>query len=231
MDPDLAPATPEAFRADRAHAASWAGELDAAGVRLHGSRLHPDYATTVRVRDGRTLITDGPFAETKEQIAGYDVLECGSLDEAVRQAGRHPAPPIGTTEVRAFPAHAPGGRLTGPAEGKTRYLLLVVTDPSVDPAVFEDLPSVDAWVAETDGAGIRVFGSELEPPETARTVRERDASILVTDGPFAETKEQIAGFDLLDCADLDEVLEIAARHPMARGGILEVRPLWDGNER
>jgi hypothetical protein len=52
----------------------------------------------------------------------------------------------------------------------------------------------------------------------------------VTDGPFAETREQIAGFDLLDCADLDEVIETAARHPMARAGILEVRPLWRHGE-
>jgi len=102
MDPDLAPATPEAFRADRAHAAFWAGELDAAGVRLHGSRLHPDYATTVRVRDGRTLITDGPFAETKEQIAGFNVLECADLDEAIEVASRHPTAKIGTFELRPF---------------------------------------------------------------------------------------------------------------------------------
>jgi hypothetical protein len=55
-------------------------------------------------------------------------------------------------------------------------------------------------------------------------VRGKDELAIVTDGPFAETKEQIAGFDLLECADLDEAIEIAARHPMARNGILEVRP-------
>jgi hypothetical protein len=49
---------------------------------------------------------------------------------------------------------------------------------------------------------------------------------MVTDGPFAETKEQIAGFDVLDCADLDEALEVAAKHPMARYGMLELRPFW-----
>ena len=229
-DPARVPATPEQIRAVREHTASWTGELDTAGVRLHGSRLHPDYATTVRVRDGRTLISDGPFAETKEQVAGYDVLECGSLDEAVRHAARHPAPPIGATEVRAFPVNAPGGRLPEPAEGRTRYLMLVLTDPSAGPAVFEDLERPAAWAADADSRGLRVFGSELEPPETARTLRKRDGNVLVTDGPFTEAKEQIAGFDLLDCADLDEALEVAARHPMARGGILELRPLWDGDD-
>jgi hypothetical protein len=64
----------------------------------------------------------------------------------------------------------------------------------------------------------------LALPGTARTVRVRDDQVIVTDGPFAETKEQLAGFDVLDCADLDEAIQAAARHPMARGGLLEVRP-------
>jgi hypothetical protein len=53
---------------------------------------------------------------------------------------------------------------------------------------------------------------------------------MVTDGPFAETKEQIAGFDVLECADLDEALEVAAKHPMAKFGMLELRPFWDPEE-
>jgi hypothetical protein len=59
-------------------------------------------------------------------------------------------------------------------------------------------------------------------------VREKYA--IVTDGPFAETKEQIAGFDVLECADLDEAIEVASRHPMARFGVLEVRPFWPFEE-
>ena len=72
--------------------------------------------------------------------------------------------------------------------------------------------------------GVRLFGSELAPTGSARTVRGRDPGAIVTDGPFAETKEQIAGFDVLECADLDEAIEVAAGHPMARAGIVEVRP-------
>jgi hypothetical protein len=75
-----------------------------------------------------------------------------------------------------------------------------------------------------DGRGVRLFGSELQPPSSARTVRVRESRAIVTDGPFAETKEQIAGFDVLECADLDEAIDAAAKHPMARLGILEVRP-------
>jgi hypothetical protein len=81
-----------------------------------------------------------------------------------------------------------------------------------------------------DGRGVRLYGSELEPPGDAHTVRVREKHAIVTDGPFAETKEQIAGFDVLECADLDEAIEVACRHPMARLGILEVRPFWPFEE-
>ena len=75
----------------RASFSSWIEETIRSGVNLQGSRLRPTAdATTVKIRDGELIITDGPFAETKEQVAGYDVLECASLDEAVRWAGRHP---------------------------------------------------------------------------------------------------------------------------------------------
>jgi hypothetical protein len=68
-------------------------------------------------------------------------------------------------------------------------------------------------------------GSELEDPDTATTVRVRDGETLTTDGPFAETKEQLGGFYLLDCGSLDEALEFAARIPAAERGAVEVRPL------
>ena len=70
-------------------------------------------------------------------------------------------------------------------------------------------------MAENDGSGPRVLGSVLARPSAATTVRVRDGELLLTDGPFAETKEVIVGFDLLECADLDEAIEVARRHPMA----------------
>ena len=63
-------------------------------------------------------------------------------------------------------------------------------------------------------------------PSDATTVRVSRGQLLVSDGPFTESKEWIAGFDILDCADLDEAIAIAARHPMANGGKLELRPFW-----
>jgi hypothetical protein len=188
-------------------------------------------ATTIKIRDGELVITDGPYAETKEQIAGYTVLECASMDEAVRWAGGHPHSWMGATEVRALLDSAPSVPLPEPGEGKIQYLMLVCTDPAVDPREFARAEPVGPWVAEMDGRGVRRYGSELEPPGSARTVRVRDSRVIVTDGPFAETKEQIAGFDVLECADLDEAIEVASSHPMARLGLLEVVPFWPLKEK
>ncbi len=211
---------------------SWAEETVRSGVSLQGARLRPAAdATTVKIRAGELIITDGPFVETKEQVSGYDVLECASLDEAVRWASRHPHSWLGSIEVRPLPDSAPPcGPLPEPGDGKIQYVMLVCTDPSVDRREFENIQPVDPWVDEMDGRGVRLYGSELESPGSARTVRVRDSQAIVTDGPFAETKEQIAGFDVLECTDLDEAIEVAGKHPMARLGILEVRPFWPFKE-
>ncbi|HEX9041061.1 MAG TPA: YciI family protein [Trebonia sp.] len=227
-DPDLAAEWDDAAQAVFS---SWIEETIRTGVNLQGSRLRPTAdATTVKIRSGELIITDGPYAETKEQVAGYDLLECASMDEAVRWAGGHPSSWTGAIEVRALPDHAPAVPLPAPGEGKVRYMMLVCTDPAVDPQEFDRIEPVDPWVEETDGRGVRLYGSELEPPDRARTVRVREKHSIVTDGPFAETKEQIAGFDVLECADLDEAIEVARRHPMARLGVLEVRPFWPFGE-
>ena len=70
-----------------------------------------------------------------------------------------------------------------------------------------------------------VGGDELQDPDTATTIRVRDGETLTTDGPFAETKEQLGGYYLIDCASLDEALEFAARIPAAERGAVEVRPV------
>lgn len=76
-------------------------------------------------------------------------------------------------------------------------------------------------------AGVVRGGAPLQTTETATTVRVRDGKRLTTDGPFAETKEWLAGFFLLECQSLDEALEWAAKIPGARDGSIEVRPLMD----
>ncbi|WP_433300349.1 YciI family protein [Actinoplanes sp. CA-030573] len=107
-----------------------------------------------------------------------------------------------------------------------KYMMFVCTDtePETDES---SIPDIHTWVAENDAAGRRVTGSVLVSPSSATTVRVRGGEVLLSDGPFAETKEVIVGFDILECADLDEALAVAAAHPMAYSGRLEIRPFTD----
>jgi hypothetical protein len=110
-----------------------------------------------------------------------------------------------------------------------KYMMFVCTDtePETDQS---DVPDIDVWVAENDRRGRRILGDVLVPPSAATTVRVRKGEVLLTDGPFAETKEVIAGFDILECADLDEAIEVARTHPMAYAGRIELRPFADMGE-
>lgn len=76
-------------------------------------------------------------------------------------------------------------------------------------------------------SGRCVASEALEPVATATTVRVRHGKVSVSDGPFAETKEQLAGFYLVDCKDLDEAIEAASKIPGATHGSIEVRPIWE----
>ena len=106
-----------------------------------------------------------------------------------------------------------------------RYLMFVCADPEGEKYVPEE-NNIEDWVNEMDRRKVRILGNRLQGVEHATTVRRRTGKVLVTDGPFAETKEWIAGFDLLECTDLDEAIEVAAKHPMARFGRIEIRPYW-----
>jgi len=92
-----------------------------------------------------------------------------------------------------------------------------------------DPPDADGsfpWLDDVMARGIRLDGDRLRPPSEARTVLVRDGEMLVSDGPFAETKEVICGYDVLECATLEEAVEVAAAHPVAAFGKIEVRPFW-----
>ncbi|UAJ78567.1 hypothetical protein IT072_15125 [Leifsonia sp. ZF2019] len=108
-----------------------------------------------------------------------------------------------------------------------KYMMFVVTDPAPDSPA--DDSDVELWVDEFDSSGTRLTGDALEPPSASRVVKVRDGRRYVTDGPFAESKEWICGFDILECDSMEEAVEVAARHPMARNGKLELRPfmVWE----
>jgi hypothetical protein len=84
-----------------------------------------------------------------------------------------------------------------------------------------------AFGEEMGARGVLQGGERLQPVTTATTVRVRDDEVLTSDGPFAETKEQLGGFYLVECKDLDEAIEVAAKIPGARHGSIEVRPVWE----
>jgi hypothetical protein len=112
-----------------------------------------------------------------------------------------------------------------------KYLLLVCWDAERMNAQAEpDAPVTDdesfPWLDDLQARRAWITGDQLAPPQRGRSVRVRGGKKLVTDGPFAETKEAVGGFDLIECESLDEAVEIASRHPVAEMGTIEVRPLW-----
>ncbi|MET3922319.1 YciI family protein [Arthrobacter sp. UYEF20] len=113
-------------------------------------------------------------------------------------------------------------------ENAMQYMLLIYTD-STAPAIPDDDTSIVEWAAEVERRGISRGGDRLRSPSDSTTIKVRDGKLSVTDGPCLETKERIAGFDILECENLDEVIQIAAQHTMARYGQIEIRPFWPLN--
>ena len=91
--------------------------------------------------------------------------------------------------------------------------------------------ALKAWDAEMIDRGILAGGGVLRPGSQTTTLRVRDGELLLTDGPFAETKEQIAGYAVLECASIDEAIEVSSRHPTAKIGTFELRPLQESAEK
>jgi hypothetical protein len=103
-----------------------------------------------------------------------------------------------------------------------QYLLLICGDEAAAEHADE---GCGGWTQEMTERGLLRTTGGLRPPAQAKTVRVRRRQLLLSDGPFAETKEQIAGLCILECADLDEAVAAAARHPAAGYGTIEVRPM------
>jgi hypothetical protein len=119
-------------------------------------------------------------------------------------------------------------------ERPMRYVLLICTDETADAArspeeVEAGTAAYTAFQKEHDDVIQEVV--RLRPTTTATTVRVRDGEVLTSDGPFAETKEQLGGHYVVDCKDLDEAIQLAARIPGAHRGVVEVRPVWEPGER
>ena len=229
-------AAPEEVAVMQREIPGWVEEMERRGVRLLGRPLDlPETAATVRVRDGQTLVTDGPFTEAKEWIAGFDLVECTDLDEAIEVAAKSPVSWFKTIEIRPFAdgpwlgeqASAFGRREDGAA---SPYLLAVWTGgtaavPSGDQAVTRE---AEAWRQDLQARGLHVLGGVLEGTDTATTLRVRDGKTLLGDGPFVKTGEFIAGINVVSCADRQRAIQLAAVHPAARYHAIEVRSFQNG---
>lgn len=113
-----------------------------------------------------------------------------------------------------------------------RYMLLINVDPAAYAGVSQEEQGVlfqeyFAVTDEMDKRGVRESGAPLQPINMATTIRIRNGKTITTDGPFAETKEHLVGYYILNCKNLDEALEFASKIPDARFGSVEVRPVQE----
>jgi hypothetical protein len=113
-----------------------------------------------------------------------------------------------------------------------KYLLTIISDESqwadATPRELQEMMSAyEAFTREITAAGVMLGGEGLSPSSAATTVRVRGDEVVTSDGPFAETREQLGGYYLLDCGSEDEAIGWAARMPGARYGAIEVRPVMD----
>jgi hypothetical protein len=106
-------------------------------------------------------------------------------------------------------------------------MLIFAEAPGADPTA-AGMAGAGPWCEEMDARGVRLTGAALRSATRSVSVQVRGDEVLRTDGPFAETKEVVAGFDLLDCVDVAEAIEVASRHPAARFARLELREIWTG---
>jgi hypothetical protein len=109
-----------------------------------------------------------------------------------------------------------------------QYMLLIYQPGDLTAEQMQEMgPHWEPFTERLKDAGALVAGDALERPDVATTVRERNGQTQFTDGPFAETKEFLAGYYLVDCPDLDTALEHASQMPNVGYGSVEVRPVWD----
>jgi hypothetical protein len=236
--------------------ANWTEELVKAGARLESGRLQPS-AQGMRVgyADGKFTMTDGPFAETKELIAGFCLIQAKSLDEAIEWTRRVPLQD-GEIELRPlyelfdFPVDAaekPDGwrekeeqfRAAPPARrpGTIRYLGIIKADKDTEAGVLPDetsLATMGAFLEEGLKAGVFLSGEGLQPSSKGARVRFSGSQRMVTDGPFAETKELIGGYAILQFTSKAEAIEWTRRFvqvdaPLRLGAEseCEIRPFFE----
>ena len=204
------------------------------GLRLGRElRVRDEGVCTVRMRDGEALISDGPFAETKEYVAGIDIFEASGWDDAIELESLSPVARFLPFEIRPLPERFQLGM--GVAAFRDRddsaglpYLLIVWADPdtrgdSADTGADADCKD---WRERVEAMGAFVLGGSLSQPSEAKTLRLPARDQPITDGPFIRTPAFISGIEVIRSPSLPAAAELAATHPQARIHALEVRPFY-----
>jgi hypothetical protein len=236
--------------------AAYTEELVKAGALLACERLQPSSnGARVHYGNGQFTVTDGPFAETKELIAGFCMIQAKSRDEAIEWAKRVPfqegevevRPLFELTDFPVEPAETPDGwrereeqfRADPPVRkpGTFRYMGLVKCDMNTEAGVLPDeklLAAMGAFMEEGVKSGVYLSGDGLQPSSKGARIRYSGSERTVTDGPFAETKELIGGYAILQFASKAEALEWTKRfvHVDAPGRLnaeseCEIRPVFE----
>jgi hypothetical protein len=179
-------------------------------------------AARVRVRDGRASVTHGPFAEASEVLVGFFAIDVPDRAAALEVAKRCPYARVGTVEVRA-------GRYLRGAEpsGARQFLLLYPLDRSIptpgEEVLQQGMKMMREFTDELRKEGKYLGDGALPPNVPAARIETHQGKTVVTDGPFAESKEIMPGFAYVEAASRDEAIELAKRVPHANWGAVEVR--------
>jgi hypothetical protein len=205
---------------------NWTGE----GEALENSRS----ARTLRQKGGELIVTDGPFAETKEQLGGFGMFEAEDMNEAVALMSKHPGLRAGGFEIRPIDEEMtkrcqPKKSASDAVAGSRKFICMAYGDENNwnalseaerDAMIEECMAYGDTHLKHAGYAG----GAALQAASTAKTVRSKSGKLLVTDGPFAETKEQLGGVAIFTFRDMDEAVKSWSEHPCLRiGDSLELR--------
>jgi hypothetical protein len=227
------------------------GHFGSEGTALQPSRT----AKTLRWQKGKVIVTDGPFAETKEQLGGIAILEASDMAQAVELISEHPALHYGATfEIRpideqslqrqaaSLAALRPGAPDADPQS--VRFASFGYVDENSWGSLSEDervamLESSIAFDEARVKSGQWRSGIGLKSARTAKTLRAKAGQVTVTDGPFAETKEFLGGIVVLALKDLNEGIAMLSKHPVLPFGLaIELRPLdeemnrrWENKQR
>ena len=215
-------------------------EMVAAGARVFVGGLQPaSSAKSLRAQpDGKVLITDGPYLETKEHIGGFWIVEAADLNEALEWGRKAVVACRAPVEVRPLgQPDSPGirrRRSRGDDASKRsleevlpRYLVTGYLPDDFDPSRVDEamVHDIDVLNDEMVAAGVRVFVGGLQPASSAKSLRAQpDSKVVITDGPYLETKEHIGGFLVLEVTNLDEALEWGRKGVVAGRAPIEVRP-------